>query len=810
MSKCLHCQQEITNQNTEHSFCSSKCEHIYNFLKNQNLDSFYIKRSQHKSSKIGNTPTSQIDSKTFDSEAFREEFITTTKDGYHKCTFYIEGISCFACVWLNENALLKQDGIIEADINTTYNTANITYDESIIKPSTIVDTIRAIGYEAYAYTNDVAIQAIQEQKQDYLSKLWVAFFGVFNVMMIDVAKYSGLLSFMDEGSKFAMHMGEFVLASLVIFYSGATFAKKAYAGLKNRVVNMEFLVYLGAMLSYIYSLWVMFGVGERLYFDNFISKYNNETYFDSCIMIIAFVLLGRYLELLAKQKSSKLLSNIASMPAMVNVQKDNNHIAPTLPRLIREGDLISIEPNERLVIDGVITKGGGYFDASVVNGESKGVLKKVGDRVVSGYTLINIDDSEHKTIVYKATTTAKNSFLGKLSCLLQDKDILKHHYEDMVAIVASYFTITILLLALCAFLFWGYFDNLHTALIIAISVIVISCPCSLALAIPISSIVALNSLVGSNIICKKTSVLDKLSKSKYFVFDKTNTLTNGDFKVISCDIDKKYMPFIYALCSKSNHVISQAVVRYIELNYPNIDQKSIASFEQIASRGISAKIDSKEFVLGNKEYLKTCNIRCSEINTNASLCYIGVDGAYIGHFKLADHLKNEAIEVINKLKQRDVKCIILSGDNQKATKNIADILNIEYKANMSVEDKQAFIKAKRKDAQVVTMVGDGLNDVLALNESDISVSFASSENMTVQSSEILLNNTNLSNIISLIDISQIYTKTIKQNLALSFGYNLTLIPVALMGYIVPVVAAICMSISSLLVVLNSIRGRYSK
>ena len=496
---------------------------------------------------------------------------------------------------------------------------------------------------------------------------------------------------------------------------------------------------------------------------------------------------------------------------MVNVvQKDGNHITPTLPRLIREGDLISIEPNERLVIDGVVLKGSGYFDTSVVNGESKGVLKKAGDRVVSGYTLISIDDSDSKTIVYKATTNAKNSFLGKLSSLLQDKDILKHHYEDIVAIVASYFTITILLLAVCAFLFWGYFDNLHTALIIAISVIVISCPCSLALAIPLSSIVALNSLVGSNIICKKTSILDKLSKSKYFVFDKTNTLTNGDFKVISCDIDKKYIPFIYALCSKSNHVISQAIVRYIELNYPNIESKSSKSFEQIASSGISSKIDSKEFVLGNKEYLKSHNIQCDEINTNTSLCYIGVDGAYIGHFKLADELKSEAIDVINKLKSKDIECIILSGDNQKATKSIADILNIEYMANMSVEDKYEFIKQKKSEGVVVTMVGDGLNDVLALNASDVSISFSSSENMTTQSSEILLNNTNLVNIISLIDISQIYTKTIKQNLALSFGYNLTLIPVALMGYIVPVVAAICMSISSLLVVLNSIRGRYSK
>jgi Cu+-exporting ATPase len=784
-------------------------------LQKNNLDSFYSKRSQYKPATQSNIDNSKMDYETFDTQAFSEEFISTTKDGYSQANFYIKGITCFACVWLNENILLKQDGIIEADINMGYKTANIIWDKNKIKPSDIIKTINSIGYDAYAYTQDALETSQREEKKDYLSKLWVAFFATFNIMMIDVAKYNGIATYIDDSTKFALHTGELVLASMVIFYSGSLFAKKAYLGLKNRVVNMEFLVYLGAMLSYCYSIWLMFNTSINT------NSHMSETYFDSVVMIIAFVLLGKYLEILAKENANKMLKNISLMPLMINTIKNlkdtkiaNIALIPKLSRFIKKDDLICIKTNERIVVDGIIIRGSGYFDTSVVNGESKKVYKKVGDSIISGSIYKNNSNLD-TNIIYQTNTNAKNSFLGKLSNILENKKTLKHKFEQKIALIASYFTITILVLAFSTFIAWSFIDSIYIALIIAISVIVVSCPCSLALAIPISAIVSLNALIKKNIICKKTSSLDKLTKSKYFIFDKTNTLTNGEFKVTSCNMISDVnigidMACIMALSSKSNHLISLSVNKYIKNKYSHLANTlpSIKNYKQIPSKGIKANIKGSLFMLGNKAFLEQNNINCKNIKSSNSICYIGKNNKYIGHFELQDELKKEATEVVKTLKNKNIKCVILSGDNKEATKYVANILGINYKSNMSVKNKKKFVlkaKQNKKNGETITMIGDGLNDVLALNASDVSISFSNSDNITIKSSDILLNNSNLKSIISLVDISKTYTKTIKQNLGLSFGYNLILIPLAITGFISPLIAALCMSSSSLLVVLNSLR-----
>jgi Cu+-exporting ATPase len=788
--QCKHCNRQT--KNTE--FCNDKCESIFKTLQSKNLNSFYSKLGNHTIPK-GDASNQDINFDKFDSLSFEEEFISKDKNGNYQSYFYISGITCSACVWLNESVLLKQDGIISANINIADKKAKVVWDIKKIKVSDIIKLIYSIGYEAHPYTRSIASEEIKKEKKNYIAKLWVAFFASFNIMMVDVAKYKGIFTFIEDDVKFVFHMAEFFLSSLTIFYSGSLFLKKAYAGAKNKIINMEFLVYFGAMLGYVYSLWVLFLPISEL----------KETYFDSVTMIISFVLLGKYLEIIARENSTKELSKISNIPMMINTINKDNQITPKLSRLIQKDDLISIKPNETIIIDGIIVSGKGNFNTSIINGESKEVFKKENSDLISGSVSIDAN------IIYKATTNSKNSFLGKLSNIIQNENITKSKYEESIAKVSSYFGIVIIALAFLSFIGWYFINQDFTsAIIIAISVIVIACPCSLALAIPISTVLSLNALVKKNIICKNPSLLGELYKSKYFVFDKTNTLTYGKFEVLKHNIPIKYMSLIYQITKKSNHLISKSISQYIKNNFKDLKDYQVSNYQVFDSLGLKAKINNKYILAGNKLFLEKNGINTNNIEISSSVLLIAINNSFIGYFQLEDKLKEEAKEVIQKLKQKNINQIIISGDNEAITKKISNQLGIPYKANMSLEDKKQFIQDLQKN-QIVTMVGDGLNDVLALNQSDVSISFTTSETITIKSSDILLNNQNLKSIIHLINISKKYKKLIKQNIILSLAYNALTIPLAIMGYVTPLISAISMSLSSILVVLNSIiRMKFNK
>ncbi len=786
--KCKHCNSPIKDNKLSEEFCNEKCKSIFEILQTENLNSFYLKVGNQKILQ-GNVRSEDIEPAKFDSLAFKEEFITENKDGHYQAYFYISGITCSACVWLNESILLKQEAIIEANINIADKKANIIWDKDKIKVSDIIKLINSIGYKAHPYTQDVASRELKKEKENYIPKLWVAFFVSFNIMMVDVAKYKGIFTFIENDVKFIFHIAELVLSSLALFYSGSLFFKKAYLGFVNKIINMEFLVYFGAMLGYVYSLWVLF-----LPIDS-----GKETYFDSVAMIISFVLLGKFLEIIAREKSTKALSSISNIPMMINTINDKNEIIPTLSRLIQKDDLISIKPNEKIIIDGVIISGSGNFNTSAINGESKDVFKEKNSSIISGS--ISVDAN----IIYQATKNRKNSFLGKISNIIQSKNETKNIYEDNIAKISSYFGAVILSLSLLTFIAWFMITNDFTlAFVIAISVIIIACPCSLALAIPISTVLSLNALVKKNIICKDPALLEKLSQSEYFIFDKTNTLTNGNFEVIEHNILDEEMNYIYQITKKSNHLISEAITNYIKNNFKNLKKYNLSSYRVFNSLGIKASVDNDNYILGNKIFLEENNIKLQDIKISSSILLIAKNDKFIGYFKLEDNLKKEAKEVIKDLKNKNIQQIILSGDNEKATKKIADKLNLPYKANMNAEDKKKFVEKIQKENKKVTMIGDGINDTLALNQSNISISFSTSEDITIQSSDILLNNQNLNNIPYLIKISKKYKKLIKQNIIISFTYNAITIPLAILGYITPLIAAISMSLSSIIVVLNSI------
>lgn len=298
--KCDHChleyEKEVMIKDYSLHFCCKGCQGVYHLLKTDGLDSFY--------DKLGNktiAPPLEVDNdvEKFDTHSFEENFITTTNEGFKKIDLIIEGIHCAACVWLNEKVLFDTEGIIEANINFSTNKAKIVWDNEKIKLSQIILKIRSIGYNAYAYDATIADEKATKSKRDFFIRMMVAVFATMNIMMLSVAKYTGFFTGIDEQIKNYIHFGEFILSTPVLFYSGWIFFKGAYYGLKNRILNMDFLVSSGATFSYIYSLYILFG-GK------------GESYFDSVAMIITFVLVGKYLEVIGKKSAVDTLDKIKS------------------------------------------------------------------------------------------------------------------------------------------------------------------------------------------------------------------------------------------------------------------------------------------------------------------------------------------------------------------------------------------------------------------------------------------------------------------------------------------------------------------
>ncbi len=380
MSKiiCNHCHLSFSNdimiKDNDLNFCCKGCQGVYHLLKSDGLDSFY--------EKLGNktiSPPLEInndDISKFDSLNFINNYAKKTEEGFYQIDLIIEGIHCAACVWLNEKILYDTKGISEANINFTTNKARVIWDGDILKLSEIILKIRSIGYNAYAYDSSIADEKASKAKQDYFIRMMVAVVCTMNIMMLSVAKYTGFFTGISKEVMDMIHIGEFILTTPVLFYSGWVFYKGAYYGLKNKIVNMDLLVSTGATMSYIYSIFILFGI-------------KGDSYFDSVAMIITFVLVGKYLEVIGKKSAVDTLDKIKStLPLEANVLV-GNEIKVVALNSVQIGDIIELKVGEKVPVDGKIIFGNGTFDESSLTGESLPLYKKMGESLYSG--TINLD-----------------------------------------------------------------------------------------------------------------------------------------------------------------------------------------------------------------------------------------------------------------------------------------------------------------------------------------------------------------------------------------------------------------------------------
>ncbi|HHO65579.1 MAG TPA: heavy metal translocating P-type ATPase [Epsilonproteobacteria bacterium] len=770
-------------------FCCKGCQGVYHLLESEGLDTFY--------DKLGNTTlqpaTARIseDLEKFDLEGFKNKYIKTNEDGLYEIHLIIEGIHCSACVWLNEKVLHKTDGIIEASINYSNNKAKVVWDPEEVKLSQIIETIRSIGYNAYPYDPSLQEERANQAKKSYYSRILVAVFGTMNIMWIAIAHYAGYFTGMQQGFKDILNVAEFILATPVLFYSGWIFFRGAYYGFKNHIVNMDTLVASGALSAYIYSIYAM-------------TTQRGEVYFDSVVMIITFVLVGKYLEVLSKKHAVDTLDSImGSTPTEVTTLKEGVKSLVSIEN-VQVGDLIELKPGEKVVIDGVLTSGQGSFDESSLTGENEPVHKQQGDSILSGSICLD------SVIHYEASKDVSGSLLTSIVSLLEESITKKPHIEQLANTISGYFSTIILVIALLTFAGW-YFINgsFETALIVGISVIVIACPCALGLATPMATLVGISIAAKRGLLFKEATFLETMAKSDLLALDKTGTITEGKPSVLKAETFEDFDPsLLLALVNTSNHPISKGITTYLTEKYDHLQTLQLQNIKSIEAKGIEAGFEGRMLLGGNASLLQERGID-SHTNSENSLFFFAIDNKVVAKYELSDTIRKGAKETIGQIRSMGIEVVMLTGDHEQSAKKVAKEVGIDQvHAKLLPQDKSALIQNFQEEGKIVVMVGDGINDAIALAQSNIAIAMGRGADVAINVSDVVLLDEKPQSILEAYTISRRTYRAVKENLGFSLLYNVIAVPLAVAGFVNPLIAALSMSLSSLVVVGNSMRIKF--
>lgn len=761
-----------------HFFCCTGCEAVFELVQSKGLGDFYERLGKNSLEPVNFKQNLGV----FDS------FVRPTNEGFSEIHLVIDGIFCAACVWLNEKILIEEQGVIEASVNPLTHKARVVFDERQVSLKRILTLIQSIGYKPSAYDPLKQEQKALSTKREFYSKLVVAVACVMNVMWIAVAKYAGFFSLMDAQTKDILNFAEFVLASPVLFYTGSAFYKNAYFSLKHGQISMDFLVIFGASLAYTYSLWAMFSRG-------------GEVYFDSVAMIICFVFVGKYLEVLVKKHATDTMDGLNDFLKGEILVFNGKEFAPKDAYAVQVGDIIQLKTGDKILIDGVCVRGEASIDSSSLSGESEPVLVQAGTNINSACVVLD------GSVEYRALKPYAESKLSQIISLLELSQ--KPKIQSLVAQIAVYFSRTVLAVALLCFCFWYFVreSGAEFALINAISVLIISCPCAFALATPISNLIALFQALKLKVLFKSSDKIEDLSKCDYAVFDKTGVLTDFKLKIARYELNQKAnLNELFAFINLSNHPVSASIREFLQEKVRDKKHLEFSAVKEIRAKGISARLKNDEFIGGNARFLQECGIKMSQKFSDTHFVF-AKNGEILAHFEFESVLRAGAIELVSYLKKIKMPIKMLTGDNEKAAQKVASKLGItDFTAFCLPENKMQVVAALSQKHKVL-MVGDGVNDALALQNAAVAVSLKQGADLAAQNSDIILLKNDLHALEQAIRLSKKTFIIIKQNLAFSLCYNALTIPLAFVGLINPLVAAASMSLSSVVVILNALRIR---
>jgi Cu+-exporting ATPase len=764
----------------------------------------------------------------------------------------ITGMSCANCALNISKRLMKEDGIADANVSFSTGTAAVRFDPEKITKGKIVQIIDDTGYKAfyssdesdkfatdpvcgmrvekskaikkvfggreYYFCNESCVKRF-ESPEDELKKMkrrvTIALSGVFLIAMLRVAATITLAAGVSLISWapipalpwFTWGYWLFLLTTPIQFIGGWTFYVGAYHAVKNRALNMDFLVAMGTLTAWGYSTFVLFFPGA-------LPVPQTDVYFEVSAVIIAFVLLGKFMEDYIRQRSSAAVRRLLDLrPKSAHVIREGEEVE-ILAEQIMPGEIVVVRPGEKIPVDGIVVEGSSSVDESMVTGESLPVSKKVGNEVI-GATI-----NKQGLLKFEATKVGSQTTLMQIVKLVEDAQSSSAPIQRLADRVSAYFVPAVVSIATASFLIWTFVLNDFTAgLLSFVAVLIISCPCALGIATPAALMVGVGKGAENGVLIRGGEYLESAYKLDKVVFDKTGTLTKGEPEVtdIISDDEKEILKIAATAEKGSEHPLAEAILK--KASALEITAEETTEFEAMPGHGIRARWNNQNIAIGNRKMMELEKIDVTpsenEIKTleaeGKTVILVGLDGKLSGLMAIADTLKENSKEVIQELDELGIESIMLTGDNELTADAIAVQIGINSViANVLPHEKLDVIKDLQDDGNIVAMVGDGVNDAPALAQADIGIALGSGTDVAKETGGIILVKDDLRDVVTGIKLSKETMKKIRQNLFWALAYNSAAIPLAAIGFLNPIIAAAAMALSSLTVVTNSARLKFVK
>lgn len=727
-----------------------------------------------------------------------------------KIILSIDGMTCSACSNGLEKYLNKQNGIMQANVNLVMANASIIYDENILNIDKLNEFVKQAGFKSLG-----EFKQINLEKKSKNEKIKFIVFTILAILLMYISMGHmvnlPIIEFLDVNINPINYTVCLFIFAIVFLIYGFDILKNGYKNLIHLTPNMDTLVGIGVLSSFLYSIYSMVMI------INGNTENIHSLYFESTAIVIYFIKLGRYLDGMSKDKTKEAIQKLVKItPNQATIKVDGQEKIVTLDE-IKKGNIVVSKPGEKIAVDGEIIEGTAHFDESFITGESKPSTKKVGDKVIAGS--INYDGY----IEYKAEKIGRESTISEIVRLVIEASNTKAPIAKIADTVSSYFVPAVIVIAILTFIVYlllGY--NFSDSLIRFVTVLVVACPCSLGLATPLAIVVSEGLCASNGILVKKSEVLENARKTTTIVLDKTGTITYGKLKISKIKNysnleDKEILKYVASIESKSTHPIGKAFEEYLQKE--NIEKLTVEDFENIAGFGIVGKVENRKLIIGNSKILKEYNIENKYENDEKELADEGNSIVYVADEKnilaligVNDIIRENVIDVISKLNKEKKETIMLTGDNENTAQKIAKEIGIsKVISNVLPAQKTEVIKKLRSENNFVIMCGDGINDSPALASADIGISVNSGTDIAMDSSDVILTKNDLNGILNLINISKKTVRNIKQNLFWAFFYNVLMIPIAMGVFsglgitITPMIASIAMMFSSITVILNALR-----
>ena len=732
-----------------------------------------------------------------------------------KIILSIDGMTCSACSNGLEKYLNKQNGISKAVVNLVMANATIEYDEKKLNITQIEEFVKKAGFKSLGEFKEIKTE--NKSKKEKVKFIIFTLLAIL-LMYISMGHMINLptLPYLNPHNNTTNYMVSLLILTILFIIYGFDIIRNGYKNLIHKTPNMDTLVGMGVITSFLYSLYSMYLV----FLEN--THLVMNLYFESAAIVIYFVKLGRYIDGISKDKTKEAIQKLVKItPNKAVIKKDGILKEVTLDE-IHKGDIVVAKAGEKIAVDGEIIEGKAHLDESFITGESKPVAKENGSKVLAGS--LNYDGY----IEYKAERIGKESTVSEIVKLVVEASNTKAPIAKVADKVSGYFVPFVIAIAILTFVIYlAIGQSFETAITTFVTILVVACPCSLGLATPLAIIVSEGLCATNGILIKKSEILENAQKTNTIVFDKTGTLTYGKLKIsdvinYSSMTDDCLLQIVGSIESKGTHPIGKAFVDYLEEN--KLEKLEVKEFGNVSGYGIIGKVNNQRFIIGNSKILESYHIENNykkdekelAIKGN-SIVYVVQNEKVIALIGVNDIVRNEARNVINTLKSMNIETIMLTGDNKETAEKIAKEIGItKVISDVLPTEKSNTIKKLKEENKFVMMCGDGINDSPALAISDIGVSVNSGTDIAMDSSDVILTKNDLFSIINLINISKKTIKNIKQNLFWAFFYNFLMIPVA-MGVLKPIgisinpmIASLAMVLSSITVILNALRLRKIK